>query len=149
MAMDSKEFKKLFGEIAEKNGFSFEYGGWLKESNECIVVLDLQKSNFGNYYQLNIKIFVQGLLGNTYQKNKHLIKNANGNFDLGEPKQYRPFFSLEEPIEDTERKQKLEELFSNYLMPLANKALTFSGVKELALSNQLPLGPAYKKELGW
>jgi len=48
--MENKEFKKLFDIIARNHGFESAFGGWFKESNECIVVLDLQKSNFGNYY---------------------------------------------------------------------------------------------------
>ena len=66
--MESKDFRKLFNEIAKNNGFEPAFGGWFKESDECIVALYLQKSNFGNYYELNIKTFVQGLFGNLYKK---------------------------------------------------------------------------------
>ena len=58
--MDNTEFKKQFGEIAKASRFDRAFGGWFKESNETIIVLELQKSNFGNYYQLNIKVFIQG-----------------------------------------------------------------------------------------
>jgi hypothetical protein len=68
--MNSKEFKNLFGKVAESNGFERAFGGWLKESEDCIVVLDLQKSKYGDRYQLMIKIFVQGMFGNKYSKSK-------------------------------------------------------------------------------
>jgi len=58
--MDNKEFKKVFGDIAKVNGFDRAFGGWFKESSECILVLELQKSNYGDYYYLNIKIFCPG-----------------------------------------------------------------------------------------
>lgn len=64
--MDSKEFKSIFDEVAKRSSFEKAFGGWFRESSECIAVLDLQKSNFGDYYELNIKIFIQGVFGNTY-----------------------------------------------------------------------------------
>lgn len=75
--MNSKEFKKAFDELAQANNFEKSFGGWLKESLECIVILDLQKSNFGDYYELNIKIFVQGMFGNKYNKSKDLVKKTS------------------------------------------------------------------------
>ena len=51
--MESKEFKKVFEKVAKANNFEKAFGGWFKESTECIVVLCLQKSNFGDYYELN------------------------------------------------------------------------------------------------
>ena len=68
--MDSKEFKKIFGEVAKSYGFERAFGGWFKDSAESIVVLDLQKSNFGDYYEMNVKIYVQGMFGNSYSKSK-------------------------------------------------------------------------------
>jgi hypothetical protein len=49
--MDSKEFKIVFGEIVKVNSFEKAFGGWFKESPKCIIVLDLQKSNYGDYYE--------------------------------------------------------------------------------------------------
>jgi hypothetical protein len=54
--MNSKEFKNVFGELAKINGFLKAFGGWFKESTECIAILELQKSSFGDNYYLNIKI---------------------------------------------------------------------------------------------
>ena len=64
--MESKEFKNVFEKVAKANNFEKAFGGWFKESTECIVILCLQKSNFGDYYELNIKIFIQGMFGNKY-----------------------------------------------------------------------------------
>ena len=66
--MESKEFKNVFEKVAKANNFEKAFGGWFKESTECIVVLCLQKSNFGDYYELNIKIFIQGMFGNKYKQ---------------------------------------------------------------------------------
>jgi len=36
------DFVSLFGKVALGNGFEYVFGGWFKESAECILVLDLQ-----------------------------------------------------------------------------------------------------------
>ena len=82
--MDSKEFKNLFDTVAKANDFERAFGGWFKESSESIIVLDLQKSNFGDYYELNIKIFVQGIFGNKYTKSRDLVRKHTG--DIFTPK---------------------------------------------------------------
>lgn len=50
--MTKTEFKKAFGSTAESYGFRRIYSCWITESPERIFVLMLQKSNFGNYYDL-------------------------------------------------------------------------------------------------
>lgn len=38
LVMDSKEFRKRFGEVAKSYGFKSAFGGCYKESSECILV---------------------------------------------------------------------------------------------------------------
>jgi hypothetical protein len=145
--MDSKEFKNIFDNIAKVNDFERIFGGWFKESDECIVVLDLQKSNFGDYYQLMIKIYVQGTFGNKYSISKDLVKKDTGDVFRGEPPQYKDVFDFDTSINDDKRKQRLEELFSEFIEPFTKKVLSKSGIKELAEEGQIFLLPAVKKEL--
>lgn len=145
--METRIFKKEFGGISRKNGFESAFSGWFKESNECIIVLDLQKSNYGNYYQLIIKIFVQHIFGITYVKSKDLVKKEIGDVETGESQEYRGIFDLDILMNDIERKQKLETLFREYIVPITNKGLTRAGIKELAATDQIHLLPAVRKEL--
>ncbi len=43
--MDNKNFKKKFNDIAKFHGFESLFGGWFKESPECIFVIELMKFN--------------------------------------------------------------------------------------------------------
>ena len=104
--MENKEFKNLFNETAKKNGFASAFGGWFKESNECIAALYLQKSNYGNYYELNIKVFIQGIFGEHYKKSKEL-KHAVSDILGRQPEEYRDVFDLDSLIEDAIRKKKI------------------------------------------
>jgi hypothetical protein len=145
--MDSKEFKKIFDDIANKNGFEKAFGGWFRESDECINVLDLQKSNFGDYYELNIKIFVQSMFGNTYVKGKDLVKKHTGDIFTRQPNNYKDVFDFDTSMDDDKRKQRLEELFREFIKPFTDKALSRKGLKELEAQEKVFLLPAVKAEL--
>jgi hypothetical protein len=145
--MDSKEFKKIFDRTAIANGFEKAFGGWLKESSECIIVLYLQKSNFGDYYGLNIKIFVKGMFGNSYVKSKDLVKKHTGDIFTRQPNKYKDVLDFDTPMDDVKRKERVENLFSEFILPLTDKALSKLGLKELAEQEKLFLMPAVKEEL--
>jgi hypothetical protein len=146
--MDSKEFKNIFNEISVKYGFEKAFGGWFKESPECIIALDLQKSKYSDYYQLIIKIFIHGLFGKTYSKSKDLVKKDVGNIFTGEPKEYKDIFDFDNYMDENKRKEKLIILFEKFLVPITNSALTKDGIKKLYDKEELFLLPAVKKELG-
>jgi hypothetical protein len=145
--MDSKEFKNIFDEFAIRHGFEKAFGGWFKESSECIAVLNLQKSNYGNYYQLLIKIYIQGIFGIQYSKNKDLVKKDIGDIFGGEPKEYKDLFNFDNFMDDDERKIQLESLFISHIKPFVDKTSTKSGIIEMHKSEGLFLIPNVKKEL--
>jgi len=145
--MDSKEFKNLFDEVAKANSFEKAFGGWFRESYECIAVLDLQKSNFGDYYELNVKIFVQGMFGNNYVKGKDLVKKHTGDIFTRQPNNYKDVLDFDTSMDDVKRKEKVENLFSEFIVPFTNKALSRLGLKELAKQEKIFLLPAVKEEL--
>ncbi len=146
--MDSKEFKKVFGDVAKLNGFESAFGGWFRDSTESIVVLDLQKSNFGDYYEMNIKIYVQGLFGNSYTRNKDLVKKDTGDIFRRQPPEYKSVFDFDEPMDDVRRKESIGKLFSDFILPFTDKALSKPGIRELAEKGEIFLLPAVKIELG-
>ena len=145
--MDSKVFKKIFKKIAISCGFEAAFNGWFKKSDECILAIELMKSNFGNYYQLNIKIFINGMFGKNHIISKDLIKKEIGNIDRGEPKRFENALNLELLMNESERETKLKELFYDFLVPFSEKALTKHGIHELVEQGEISLLPAVKKEL--
>ena len=146
--MDSKEFKALFADIAKLNDFQKAFGGWYKESSECIVVIDLQKSNFGDYYEMNIKIYIQGMFGQNYSISKDLVKKDIGDVFRRQPQEYNSVFDFDKPIDDRMRHDNLKRLFSEFIVPFTNKALSMSGIKELATKEEIFLLPVVKEKLG-
>ncbi|WP_228450865.1 DUF4304 domain-containing protein [Chryseolinea soli] len=142
--MDSRDFKTMFGDVAKESGFESAFGGWWKESSETIVVLDLQKSNFNNLYYLNIKIYVQGISGKRYTRSKNLVKKDVGDIFRRQPPAYSSVLDIDPAENDSMRKDKLEKMFLEFLVPFADKALSKSGIVELAEKAEIYLPPAVK-----
>ncbi|SEH29933.1 DUF4304 domain-containing protein [Chryseobacterium culicis] len=145
--MNSKEFKSIFGSVAKENDFLQAFGGWYKESPECISVLELQKSNFGDYYILNIKIFIQGSFDRIYSPTKDLIKSPMGDINENETDKYREIFDFDKPLDDSLRIEKLKELFKNHIVPFTTQTSTRLGIIELETSGQISILSSVKKEL--
>ena len=146
--MNSKEYRKVFNTIAQENGFEKAFGGWFKESQECILVLDLQKSNFGDYYEMNIKVFVQGAFGNSYVKNKNLVKKDIGDIFTRQPAALRDVLIFDDvQMTDEERIKNTQKLFNEFVIPFVQKALFIRGIKELEQEKKIFILPAVKQEL--
>lgn len=147
LVMDSKEFRKRFGEVAKSYGFKSAFGGCYKESSECIFVFELQKSHFGDYYELNIKIYVQGTFGNRYRPDKDTIKKRMGNVFNRQPKEYRLLFDFDIAMSDEARMQMLKKFFDEFVVPYEEKALSVSGVREMAEEGRIFLISTVRDEL--
>jgi len=146
--MNNKDFKIFFDGVAKINGFVKAHGGWFIESPEAIVVLDLQKSNFGNYYQLIIKIYIQGVFGQSYTISKDLVKKDVGDIRSGEPNEYSRIFDFENQLSANDRRELLLLLFENHIHPFTEKALTRAGIKDMYQNEDLFLLESIKGELG-
>lgn len=144
--MDKTEFIKLFCAIGLLRGFMKDFGCLLKESNQCIVILELQKSKYGNYYELNIKIFINGVCNKKHKKNKELKKDIGDVFSRP-PSIYADALNLNTPIDVEIRTEKLNNLFDDFIVPFTDKALTINGIKQLSENQQIILFPAVSKEL--
>lgn len=145
--INAEEFKRLFGEVAARYGFERAYGGWFIESPETLIVLDLQRSNHRPYYYLNIKVYVQGLFGNRYRREKKLVKTDVGDVFTRSPTEYDEFFSLESSMELSDREGGLNRLFDEYIRPMVTSASTKSGIFELEAKGQIYLLPAVREAL--
>ncbi len=144
--MEGRELKKEFNNIASSYNFSRKFGGWFKESEETITVLDLQKSKYGNYYDLNIKVYIQDIFGKTYKIDKALVKDT-GDIFRRQPSEYKEVFDLETPINDISRINRIHILFNDFIIPFVEEAATKKGILNIASRKDILLLPAVKKAL--
>lgn len=129
--MEKNEFRRLFASIAKKHGFDLKLKSWFKESNECIVFLKLQKSSLRNFYYLNIDVFAQMLPGPECFEIKNSMYKDGAYIKRREPRKYSDFLDFDWTMDDDVRKKGFEDLFSDFIDPFTNKALTWKGMLEL------------------
>lgn len=145
--MNKTEFRSEFGKVAKAYGFKAAHGGWFRQSDECITVLVLQKSNFENRFMLNLKVFVQGAFGRTHSISKELVKNDVGNVFTRTPASYDDVFDFERPEEYVNRLDRIRDLFKEFISPFTDQSLSREGIFALAAEKRILLLPAVQEEL--
>ena len=135
--MDNKELKKVFCAIAKQYGFRTAFGCCYKESSECLLVLELQKSNYSNLFYLNLKTYIQGVFGKKYM----------GNVFNRPPSEYSSIFDLENNMSDEKRLRMLHAFFNEFIVPYSEKNLSVAGIRELANTEEILLISTIEEEL--
>lgn len=65
-----------------------------------------------------------------------------------QPLEYnKSVFDFNEPMVDEKQKEKLKQLFNEFIVPFTDKALSKSGIKGLADRRETTLLPAIQEEL--
>lgn len=146
-SISTSDFKKLFNKVATNNGLKKIQGGWFIESKECIVTLNLQKSNYSNLYYLNIKTYIQGLSGENYKISKYLVVNDIGDIFIRAPLKYNKLFDLENNLSLEQREEKLNDLFNDFLNHYISMSLSKLKLLELADTLDIYILPEVKKKL--
>jgi hypothetical protein len=95
---------------------------------------------------LIIKVYVQGIFGNSYSISKSLL-NGMGDVFRGAPTEYNDIFDFDNMMDDKRRIEKLNDLFKNFISPFASEALTRDGIISLAKKEMIYLLPAVKQQL--
>ena len=93
--METKEFKRIFSDIAIRNGFKTFHGAWVKESDDCFLALILRKSNFSKLYYLRIKVNLKSAFGQVFENGKEWVQHDIAHVMLGIDRQLDKVFDLE------------------------------------------------------
>jgi len=145
--METKEFKTMFGEVAASRGFVAGGGGWYRVLLMGLFVLALQKSNLGEYFELNLKLFLNQTVPKDAASLKKMTKSMSGDIFRRQPEQYRPAFDLESGINVIERKRLLEVLFDEIVDQIAAGANAPSGLLRLREQGVIFLLPSVEAQL--
>jgi len=144
--MKENDLKNLISEVGQTHRFEKVKGGWIIARKECFIFLDLQKSKFGNYCDLNIKAFLQGVFRSYSREDWELRKNP-GEVFIRPSEEYRDLFDLDSPLEEAERRSMMKSIFNEIILPFAEKVCSKDGLKELEKEGRIYLLPAVKKRL--
>lgn len=145
--MNLKVLKRSFAEITKSIGLETKFGGFVKETEEVIIVLSFQKSNYSSQVYLNIKLYVQGIFGKKYQLSREMVVNDVGDVFRRAPKDYDQIFDLGSDLPDNERIEYLKKFIDEFLSGYIRQASTVKGIILLAEQGELYLLPVVKRAL--
>jgi hypothetical protein len=141
-------FKKIFDSIANKSGWNVVRGGWVfasSVSDECIVSIDLQKSNHSKRFYVNMNIYVQGAFGRKFDRDLDVTNTASTAFRRS-PKDFDDAFDLTSCLADDERNGRIVSFFS-FLEHFAQMARTRCGLLNLAEDGEIHLIAGVREEV--
>jgi len=145
--MEAREFKSLFAEVAKAHDFLAASGGWYRELPVALFVLELQKSNFGNYYELNLKLFLDRTVPKDPKVFRRLIKSQSGDVFRRQPEEFRAVFDLDSTLDTPRRRAALELMFGALVERIATAATDSAGILRLREQGVLYLQPAIEERL--
>jgi len=145
--MNLKVLKRTFAEITKSIGLETKFGGFVKETEEVIIVLSFQKSNYSSQVYLNIKLYIQGVFGKNYQLSREMVVNDVGDVFRRAPKDYDQIFDLGSDLPDNEWIEYLKKFIDEFLSGFIQQTSTVKGIMLLAEQGELFLFPAVKSEL--
>lgn len=145
--IDKKTFKKAIGVPLEKAGLQKRGQSWYLDGKDAIVVINLQKSDWGELYYINIGIWLKALGEASYPKENqcHLGFRAESLF----PEQRELIFlscslAKSSPILLSD----LSEFIKKQLVPFLDDCVDIDKLKILALKGILEKG-LIMKEARW
>ncbi len=145
--MNLKVLKRTFAEITKSIGLETKFWGFVKETEEVIIVLSFQKSNYSSQVYLNIKLYIQGVFGKNYQLSREMVVNDVGDVFRRAPKDYDQIFDLGSDLPDNERIEYLKKFIDEFLSGFIQQTSTVKGIMLLAEQGDVFLLPAVKSEL--
>lgn len=147
--IEKNNLKKAFGETLRNAGFVNKSGSWYRSGTDAIVVLNLQKSDFGDYYYLNVGISLKALSDELFPKTNKchiqiggdnlvgeddvLLFNKGIHLNEGDEKDLQGFVALmnTKVLPSISEFLRLDQLREHYKKLTFKKALLFWQAREL------------------
>ncbi|MBA3734959.1 MAG: DUF4304 domain-containing protein [Actinobacteria bacterium] len=141
-----QEALERFGRQA---GLEKKSGAWYRGGDEVIAVVDLQKSQYGPQYYLNLGFWLRELEGERYPKGSecHILLRLE---TLVPQERHRivHLLDMEEDVPDEQRIEELVALLTDRVLPVIERAGTVAGLRALVddgtLASAAIRGPAQR-----
>jgi hypothetical protein len=130
-------------------GFTRHSGAWYLRQSETIAVVDLQKSQYGLQYYVNVALWLLPLGEAQYPKEQHC--HVRTRLDALLPEQedrLKDLLDLESPMDESTRVVELRDLLVSQLLPALLACSSVKGLKSTEgkrfLKASLVTGPAQR-----
>lgn len=145
--MEYRDFKILLGTVAKAHGFSSYGGGWITKNNFVLFALHLQKSDFGRYSDLNMKLYIHPSAEISGEEMTKYVKNGSGDIFRRQPNEYRDVFDLDSNLDTPKRRSEIERMFTEIIDRINLSSSTPSGILRLRDEGMLHLLPKVEARL--
>lgn len=133
--------RSTFDDFAKAAGFAKKAGTWCRHQDETIAVLELQKSQYGPQYYVNVALWLL-VLGEVDCPKEHACHLRSRLDELlpGYEDQLKVVLDLDNPtLAEADRRAKFESILSDQLLPIIGRSSTLEGVKALVADDHLGL----------
>jgi len=109
---------------------------WYRDTDETIVLVNVQKSNFGEQYYINLSVWVKGLPGDPCVRLPSQavlchIEGRLGGLMPGEDERLRQMLNVEdESLEKDQRRHAIEDVITRIVLPFLLQCSTRAGIRE-------------------
>ena len=130
--MDSAQFKKIVDNELKSQGFIKKGNSWYSSTNECIVLLNLQHSNFSSFYYVNLGSFLRKRnYDEKYPKETECHIRTRVPYGVNDDESYHEILDLTTDISDEKRELLLIDMIHKYCLPTLLKLSSIEGIKKL------------------
>jgi len=135
--INSRELKKVLNNELSQYGFHRKGSTWLLKKKEVIVLVNLQKSNYGEYYYINIGFLLRHIddIQNPRVEFCHLQGRADG-ISENDTSLVSSLLDLESSLDDENRINLFSLFIREKIIPLVLSGVTIQGLREIVKNHK-------------
>jgi hypothetical protein len=151
--MQKKDLESIFHSILSDRGFTKKTGSWYRKTAEALLIVNLQKSSFGNQYYLNLACvpLALSLPDEPYPKeNKCPIRIRLSSAFPEKKAEIESLLDLEcMALADAERREKIQMLVEDMLLPFMSQMETKDALISAFNAGKFRRAMVYKAAQCW
>lgn len=124
--------QRMFDELAKRADFTKRSGSWYRRQADTISVLNLQKSQYGPSYYVNLGVWLSPLgdSGSPPPHHCHVQTRLEALAPESERNAIGALLTVDQTMTEAERQISLERLFELYILPFFDKLLSVAAVTD-------------------
>lgn len=145
---DSKLVKEALGAPLKEADFKKKSDSWYWANDEVVLLINLQKSQYGDQYYVNCGVAMKSLGAAEFPKEHHchIRFRLTAVVSEEETKEIESVFDLEnESLFDQQRKEEVARLIRDIALPILQGCSSESGIAETVKSGRLAKAMVHKQ----
>ncbi|MBE7466314.1 MAG: DUF4304 domain-containing protein [Planctomycetes bacterium] len=131
---NNKWLQRVLGPAAKLRGFKKSGATWRKEAVDAIGVLNLQGSQWGPSFYINLGVYFRALGDHDQPSEYHCHVRTRLSELVPDRERLNTLLNFERPVEDNVRARELEALVLKYGLPWLDTVSTVEGAREYCCS---------------